>query len=344
MPFEVPYEEYPVLKQMTYLDTPFQGLVPRSTWARIHEHCLEESDDFAHHDAYWRHALREEITQEMASMIGLSQQEVALVPGFTVGLRQLIPWLGNFKKVVLIEGDYPTLVDAFTTGLFEVSMIPRNADGSFEIETLAHALELNQGGVLAWSHVHNVSGYRSDVQRIGALARANQVTTVMDLTQTFGTIPVDLSAWPVDCTVCSTYKWTGSGFGVGFVSVRNGSKKMNRTVEQLSMGHLDPYAMLRLRYGLARLKDLGIARIHAHNAELVEKIVQGLKMRGIGILSNLKEAHRSVILSFEGNENLQRKLMGKGVRTSFREKGIRVGPHWYNTDADVDALLAALDA
>lgn len=325
---------------MVYLDTPFQGLVPHSVWKAIADHTQIEVERFPDHDAYWKSRIRIAVNAQLSSMLGLNENEVSLVPGFSVGLRQLVPWLALRKNVVLVEGDYPTLTDAFNSGLFNITNVSRRADGSFDMEELAFALEQNKGGILAISHVYNVSGYRLDMDRVGALAKANDVISVLDLTQSFGSMPLDLSKMNVDCTVCSTYKWVGSGFGVGFVTVRDGV--LPGAIDQLKTGHLDPYAVLRLEMGLERTKSMGLEAIEAHIHALNERICDGVEEAGVALLSNRSVQHRSAIVQLAGDDKMARTMRKNNLRVSLRGQGIRMGPHWYNTEKDVDRFLEVL--
>jgi selenocysteine lyase/cysteine desulfurase len=342
MSFPIDHEEYPILKQITYLDTPFEGLVPRSAWKVLADHAKMQTDDFLSHDAEWRYALRDELRTELAETVNLSQNEVALVPGFSVGLRELVPWLTRFKKVILIEDDYPTLLDAFSVGGFEITFVARDEDGSFSFEDLAYAMEQNEGGLFAFAHVHNVSGLRLDTERISGLARANGITTLMDVTQSFGCMPLDLSSMDIDVIVCSPYKWSGSGFGIGFVTVKRTCESLAGAIDQLNTGHLDPYSMLRFQQALRRLKALGVEQIWDHIDGLNDRLCQALESIGIKVYSDRSRNSRSAIVQFEGSEALAAELLNKGIRTSFRGTGIRVGVHWYNTTEDVDRLIAAL--
>ncbi len=342
MSFEVNYTEYPILDQITYLDTPFEGLVPRSTWALLNQHADQQVKDFLQRDAQWRYALRGQVNKELACTLNLSPEEVTLTPGFSVGLRQFIPWLTRFKQVILIEDDYPTMLDAFSVGGFEITFISRDEDGSFSMEELAFAMEKNQGGLFAFCHVHNITGLKLQTDKIAGLARANGVTTLMDVTQSFASMPLNLASSQIDASVCSPYKWCGSGFGIGFVTVSKACEALSGAVDQLNTGHLDPYALLRFQHALRRMEERGLENTWKHIDKLNESLCQGLEQKGIKVYSDRSASSKSAILQFEGDEALQQKLMEQGVRTSFRGGGIRVGPHWYNQEADVNKLLNLL--
>lgn len=342
MKFSFGREEYPVLDQITYLDTPFEGLVARSIWEGVAMQVEKLQADFITRDAKWRYALRAEVREMVAGSIHVPVERVALIPGFSFGLRALLPWLAPFKNVLMIENDYPTMLDGFSNGLFNMTFIPRNEDGSCSYEDLAFAMEKNQGGVFAFSHVYFETGFRFDLEWIAALAKANEVTTVMDITQSFGSMPIDVSEMNIDVVLCSTYKWCGAGFGNGFLSVRAECEKLLPAIDQFNTGHLDPFAMFRLKLALERLSELDAARIWRHIEDLNALLCKGLDERGIEVYSNRNEPNRSAILQFTGTEKLKHELADKKIRTSFRGRGIRVGLHWYNEARDVERLMEAL--
>jgi selenocysteine lyase/cysteine desulfurase len=342
MEFPLSRDEYPVLEQMTYLDTPFEGLVARSIWERIEGEVRVLQNDFRQHDANWRYAVRDEVREITADMIGVEPDQLALIPGFSFGLRALLPWLTPFRKVLMIENDYPTMIDAFASGSFELTFVERNQDGSCSYDDLAFAMEQNAGGIFAFSHVFNEVGFRFNPERIAALANAHGVLTVMDVTQSFGSMPLDLSTTGIDVALCSTYKWTGSGFGNGFLTVRPECEKLQGVIGQFNTGHLDPFAMLRLKYGLERLQVLQLPDIWIHIEELNQVLCDGLNANGIAVYSCRIAENRSAIIQFEGTEETQQRLERTEIRTSFRGRGIRMGVHWYNTHSDIERLLNAL--
>lgn len=342
MEFPISRDEYPILSSISYLDTPFEGLVARSVWDRVNQEVQVLQSDFLRRDAQWRYAVRNEVREDAAGILAVPVANLALIPGFSFGLRALLPWLIPFQRVVMIENDYPTMLDAFGSGGFELTFVERNNDGSCSYDDLAFAMENNRGGVFAFSHVFNEVGYRYDMDRIAALAKAYDMITVMDITQSFGTFPLDLSNTGIDVALCSTYKWTGSGFGNGILTVRPECTKLTGLIDQMNTGHLDPFAMLRLQQGIDRLKKLDLARIWEHIEGLNTYLCDGLRSKQVEVYSDRSPHARSAIVQFAGSEALQKKLEERGVRTSFRGRGIRVGVHWYNNERDVDALLQAL--
>ena len=102
--------------------------------------------------------------------------------------------------------------------------------------------------------------------------------------------------------------------------------------------------------GLARaveyLNAVGIGRIYAHNLALVDMLESELRARGGQVQSPQDGAGRSSILSvtFPGRDpgEIAARLGEADVIVSVRDS-IRISPHLYNDEEDVDRFVQALD-
>jgi selenocysteine lyase/cysteine desulfurase len=95
---------------------------------------------------------------------------------------------------------------------------------------------------------------------------------------------------------------------------------------------------------LGLLLQVGIKNIEKHNLKLLDILIDFLKDSPYQIKSSTEPAHRSSILTFSG-KNIQRlfeKLTRQNILVSFREKGIRVSPHFYNTQEEMSEFINIL--
>jgi cysteine desulfurase/selenocysteine lyase len=93
------------------------------------------------------------------------------------------------------------------------------------------------------------------------------------------------------------------------------------------------------------LHEVGAARIEARVLELTDRLAAGLRARGTVIVSPWGAGERSGIVNFRtggGEERLVASLLAKGFFVRLRAGGVRVSPHFYNDEDDIDRFLRAL--
>jgi selenocysteine lyase/cysteine desulfurase len=100
--------------------------------------------------------------------------------------------------------------------------------------------------------------------------------------------------------------------------------------------------------GLEMILDIGVPAIHARVLELTSRLVSGLRARGMTVVTPTAHAgERSAIVTFtaasqEANRALHARLGEQGIGISLRGGQCRVSPSFYNTEGEIDRLLAAI--
>ena len=233
--------------------------------------------------------------------------------------------------------------------------------------------------VVAIDWVNFVDGAVADLARIGSACHDRGIRFVVDAAQGAGALALHLSDLPVDILAAPSHKWLLGPVGAGFVYVapalRDELQPWNagwvnlaaragfRNLMQLS--HRPPADATRFEtgsppYGLLIPWNVSLEMLSALGAPAVESCILGLAARlARGIAALAPAAHatrglklvtpapsgppRSGIVSFTADEDrtvsLYRRLMAAGTVIALREGVIRVSPHVYNTDAEIDALL-----
>jgi cysteine desulfurase/selenocysteine lyase len=94
------------------------------------------------------------------------------------------------------------------------------------------------------------------------------------------------------------------------------------------------------------LLEVGPELVAHRLVEVTDRLAGGLRARGAEIVSPWGAGARSGIVVFRlGNDphRLCSELIRRGFIVRVRSNGIRVAPHFYNNEEDIDRLLAALD-
>lgn len=340
--------DYPGLVGQTYLDTGSMGLMAESTVeaaAAEHGRLIKEGST---RGIYWMMEGLPQIAREVAAHIGGDAAGTVLFQSFTAGLSRIAPLLKHRPKVLLVGGDYPTLHGPFRWNGFQVVMVEPAADGSIPMELLASAMEKERPQVVGISQVQWTTGYTINLDAFGNLCRAHGAWSVVDITQSWCCVPIDLRTLPIDIIGGSGYKWPLAGFGNGFFhlspEVRSELAERNGfdPVKALSEGHLDPVAQVRLRDGLKRHAAMGAQNVWARVQQLTAYAARQLDAGGVRILNGTDAATRAGILILEGGKGRQAVLHAAGLPAQLRGAGIRIGIHFYNNEQEVDRLAVVL--
>ena len=222
------------------------------------------------------------------------------------------------------------------------------------------------------SHAYYVSGALADVRAIQAHCRSVGALLCVDAYQTTGIYPYDVREWDLDIVTGGSHKWLCGGPGCGWIYVKPSLLERFRPAVTGWMAHARPfafedapivYAPSMYRFGTRHADDsrlrrrrnratrsfapIGVPRIRAHNVRFTEKIAAMALERGLRVNTPLEpeRAHRLDRHRLRRRrQRVCRELIARRVFVDYRPGcGIRVGPHFYTTDDEIDAFFRALD-
>jgi kynureninase len=218
------------------------------------------------------------------------------------------------------------------------------------------------------SHVLFRSAFINDVAAICARAREVGAVTMVDGYHAVGHLPVDVMDMGCDFYVGGSVKWLCGGPGVGYLYVRPDLEGID-PVQVGWLGHARPFdfadsweaadgamgwlggtpsipALYAAREGYAAIAEVGPARIRATSLPLTARLVEGAREQGITVRTPREPQRRAGTVTLDlgaGTEEASRRLIDAGIIVDHRRgSGIRVGPHFFNTVDECDALLDGL--
>jgi selenocysteine lyase/cysteine desulfurase len=191
---------------------------------------------------------------------------------------------------------------------------------------------------------------------------------IVDATQSFGTLRIDLDGHPVDALVFSGYKWMTAGYGIASLYVRKKHLESRRlpgvgwrTAKQpyalvndlldltteasgLELGHPSFPGIFAMRGALRLIEEVGLDNIEARIQELTDYLHKKMDTAGIPIVSPRASGQRGGItmLGFSDPADVASRLKKKNIFTSARGPALRVALHFYNTHEDIDRLARVL--
>ena len=338
-------DEFPVLRSYTYLNTPASGLLSESLMEYRQNHDI----DYLIGGSLFRDTHKpflESVRKTVADFFNAGASNTVLIPNFSFGFRVLLECFSEKTQFLVVEEDYPTLIDPLNKKKFHLFYAPN--DATLE-ENIEKAIEIHQPDILAISLVQYIDGKKIDFQKLKSIKQKYpKLLIIADGTQFFGTEVFDFDDSPIDAVGASGYKWLLGGYGNGFFMFKESFKKQffpngqEDFIAHFESGHQDTFNYGSLQFSLQYLKKIGLETIQAHIRELSERAFKGLAELGLLREDTLQRAQHSSVFNLKGDEKLLEYLKQKDILAAYRGGGIRIGFHFYNTTKDVDKLLDAL--
>ncbi|MBI3838845.1 MAG: aminotransferase class V-fold PLP-dependent enzyme [Planctomycetia bacterium] len=315
----------------------------------------------------------EEARTFAARLLNAEQSEIALVHSTTEGIGLVaegFPWRAG-DNVVTLANEFPSnlypWMNLASRGVETRPVVPER--GRVDLNALAVACDARTR-IISVSWVGYVSGWRCDLNDLVELAHGRGALLFVDAIQGLGVFPLDVKATPIDFLAADGHKWLlgpeGAGLlyirgehldllrpiGVGWHSVEHASDyshielKLKPNAARYEGGTQNMVGFLGLAESLQLLLDLGVSDIGGRLLEITDLACERLQQAGAAIVGPREGDHRSGIVSFElpGQNSLQvkRRCLASGVVLSARSGKLRISPHAYANEADIERLIRAL--
>jgi selenocysteine lyase/cysteine desulfurase len=312
-----------------------------------------------------------------AALLGATPDDVAIVPAASYGLAlaaanlALAPGL----RILVLAEQFPSNVYAWRELAQRaggaVLTVERPADGDWTGAVLAGLDE--RVAIAALPHCHWTDGGLLDLVAIGRRCRAVGSALVLDVTQSLGALPLDLAAVDPDFLVCAGYKWLLGPYSLGYLYVaprhqggraleqnwiaRQGSEdfaslslyseRYQPGARRFDVGERSNFALLPVSIvGLEQLLAWDVAAIAATLAAHTQTIAE--RAAGLGLRAAAAERRAGHFLGLRFPRGvppgLPERLAEERVYVSLRGDSLRVTPHLYNHQQDLDRLLEVLRA
>jgi len=367
-------KEFPFTKEIIFFNHASFGPMPEVSWKATQDYYRGLRIEKVADDDREAFQKLGNIRKLIAKMIKAQPKEIAFVPNTSYGLN-VAAWGLDLKrgdKILLSDVEFPANVYPWTNlkqkGI-KTKFIP-GKNKCFDIDSFVKAID-KRTKVLSLSFVQYFNGFRNDLESIGRICEENDIFLVVDGIQGIGSVDFDVKKCKIDLLSCGGQKWLLSSLGTGFLYLSSQAKrKVNLSFfgwmgvdweldfADLLKFDLEPFPSARrfeigtypysllwsMHSSLQLLSQIGIKNIEKHNFELLDVLIDCLKDSPYQIRSSLEPKHRSSILSFSGKNirKLYEKLIRGKIMVSFREGAIRVAPHFYNTEDEMNKLIEIL--
>jgi selenocysteine lyase/cysteine desulfurase len=317
------------------------------------------------------------LREALGALVNAPVDQVVLANSASYGLHLIangLPWQPG-DEVLVVGNDFPSDIFPWLTLEQRFGVVVRRlrpGQAVVDAQELAAAIT-PRTKLFCTTWVNSFTGGAADLVALGTVCRERGVLFVVNGSQAVGVRPFDSTALPVDALVSVGFKWLCGPYGTGFAWLAPHLRERLVPTKAYWLAHLSQRDLARDDlepaltdgnrfdldiFGTANFNtfvpwtvsvehvlDLGVDRIRAYDAGLVERLIAGLDDAGLRVLSPRTDATTLVYFTHEDparNEDLHTRLAEAGVDIAFRAGKLRASPHLYNDGADIDRLLDAL--
>jgi cysteine desulfurase/selenocysteine lyase len=372
------HQEWFEIEDATYLNFAGQSAMPKVSFRAV-QTALEwkkfpnRLPDAAYFDVPNR------VRASLAKLIGANADDIALTTGASTGMSAVAYGLSWNKgdEVITAKGEFPL---EYTTwkpmeareGIVVKVIAPR---GRFVTADDLIAAMTPKTRLISVSMVRFDDGSLIDAKRLAEACHAQGALLLLDASQCCGGLPLNVADLGVDFMVCAGYKWLLSPYGTGFFwgkgehlanmrpgpyywAAAEGAEKFHSLASDhpkrvpgargWDMAETSNYLnMAAMGTSVEFVLRAGPKTVYEHNRKLIDFMYERLPKDSCVPASPTDSARRGpygcfAARSSEKTAAMYEKLRKENIVTSLREGNIRVSPHLYNSERDIDRLIAAI--
>jgi selenocysteine lyase/cysteine desulfurase len=361
--------EFPLVSTCVYLNSNSTGAVPRGV--------RDVLDDYWETIAGWRDEVWETwwpalhaYADALAALIGAPAGSVVTDVNVSTLLGRLLTAL-DFRerpRVVTTDLEFPSVpfvLRAFERFGVDVVQVPSAGGVEVDVERLLEAID-DRVRLVFVSHATFATGAMLDLRPVVRRAREVGALVAVDAYQSVGVVDLDVEAMDVDFLFGGAHKWLCGSTESAFLYVRpalTGALRPAATgwiasADPLSFGPATEYATGARRFAAGTpavlpalvsqvamriLADIGMPAVREASLRLTSRVLARADDERIEVATPRAPERRAgiVALRFPGADRATANLKRLGFIASYRG-GVRVAPHFYNTEDEVDAFMDAL--
>jgi selenocysteine lyase/cysteine desulfurase len=362
----------PVAETWAYFDHAAVAPISGPAQKAMERWLSDASTNGAVHWSAWRKSV-EEARRAGAELLGATPEEIAVVRNTTEGINLVaegFPWQTG-DNVVTLTSEFPSnrypWMNLARRGV-ETRLVATE-DERVDLDRLAEACD-QRTRIISVSWVGYATGWRSDVASLVEFAHQRGAFLFLDAIQGLGVFPLDLSEIPVDFLAADGHKWLlgpeGAGLffirkdhldllqpvGIGWNSVTDAGDFSSTTLSlkhdagRYEGGSYNLAGTIALAANLDWLLSYGVRNLCERLLEVTDSLCGRLEAIGAEITSNRSAEQRSGIIACtlpERNpQSLKQQCLERNVVVNCRANRLRVSPHVYTNEEDIQRLIDAL--
>lgn len=368
--------EFPILERTTYLVSNSLGAMPRAVPERLAEYVDQwaELGVRAWANGWWEMPVS--VGNDIAPLIGAAPGQIAMLPNVTIAQTSVLSSLdydNGRDTIVMTDLDFPSVryvYDQLATRLgARITAVPSDDGISIDTQRVIDAID-ERTRLVAISHVLFRSAFIMDVEAICRRAKEVGALVSLDAFHSVGVVPVDVAALGVDFLSGGVLKWLCGGPGGAFLYA---SPDATRTLKPSFTGwqaHERPFAfenemhyaadawhwlngtppipaLFAASEGPRIVARVGVDAIRAKSIRQTSRLMELADARGYKVTAPRNPQRRGGTIAFDvpHSYGVAQALLANDVIVDYRPNaGIRVAPHFYTSDAEVERVVEMIDA
>lgn len=362
--------EFTILNEITYINAASIGLIPESAIKEA-KRGLEER---RYGNIYWLNWYKEyeEALKLFAKLINASETEVTGVYNTSEGLNLVansIKWIKG-GNIITNDLEFPTNIFIWQVIARKYNLelkIVKNKNGYIDIRDYEETIN-DKTIAIAISWVEFSNGYVHDLEKLSKLAHEHEAYIIVDGIQGVGSLPLDVRRTNIDFLSCGGQKWLMGLTGTGFLYIKKEvldelnppfagwlgdaepfrfdyrEYKPHPSARRFDLGTQNFIGYIILKKTLGMINEIGINNIYKRNIELAKILIEYIDDLA-EVASPIRDGEiKSPIISLKvkNAEKIHQKLKENKIYVALRAGNLRVSPHLYNNEEDIDRFVDAL--
>lgn len=370
-PFEKERALFPILRSKAQLSSCSQSALCEPVSQAVAQY-LASWQELGMNWAGWGLAL-DEARAQFARLIGAQSGDIAVmscVSDLASSVGHCLDFGGERNGILVGEIDFPSLGHVWLAQQgrgAKVAFLQAGAQGRIDIDAYAKAIDERTRLVFA-SHVSYSNGFKQDIGAIAQLAHAKGALLFVDAYQSVGAMRIDVVRDDIDFLACGAQKFLLGCPGIAFMYVRRSLAERMAPPNTGWFGRVNPFAFdirgldyadgarrfdtgtppyinaVAAQAGMALLNSLEMDALQTQIEHLSSVAMQSAKELGLRIASPLEPRDKGSNTAIYVNDSaaVEKAMAAQGFIVSARGSVIRVAPHFYNTEQEVAAAMAAI--
>jgi kynureninase len=369
-------KEFPTLETTVHMISHSLGAMPRRAYDRLQEYAETWATRGirAWEEGWWEMPVK--LGDLIGGIIGAAPGEVVMqqnVSTCVAAVLSCFDWSKPRNKIVSEAFNFPSNLyqcHALERVGARVVTVPSDDGIGVPLERMLAAID-GETLVVFVSHVLFRSSFVQDLAAITRRAHEMGAMVLADIYQSAGSVPVDVHALGVDFATGGSVKWLCGGPGAGYLYVRRDLWGKLEPRFTGWMAHKRPFsfetgaidyaedafrflngtpaipAMYAARSGYEIIAEIGVERIREKSMRQTLRLIELAEEAGFHINSPRNPAERggTVVMDVPDGAEVTKELLRRNFLVDHRPgAGIRVAPHFYSSDEELDLTIHEIQA
>jgi kynureninase len=328
----------------------------------------------AWHEGWWE--LGRETGNLLAPILGVARDSISMHQNVTVAqaiVASCFSFDGPRRKIVMTDLEFPTnmyLFEGFRRYGAEIEYVSSDDSIRTNLDRLLEAID-ERTVLVPLSMVLFRSAYIQDARAVIDKAQRVGASVILDAYQAAGAVPLDIATLGAEFAVGGSVKWLCGGPGAAYLYVRpdlapslkpalagwaahaepfafeTGALRYAGAPERFQSGTPNIPALYSARAGYEIVAGIGVAAIREKSLRLTRRLMDRAQASGFRLNTPTADAERggSVVVDVPNAEAVARELLRQNIVIDYRpDAGIRMAPHFYNTEEDIDRAMTTLES